>query len=276
MARNKINISRPVLFAALLTAGVILLLIPQSITMNFNFVFRKFFTPALNIGRQKEDKAVKRKMADEDFVPREQYNELWKAFNNTYAALMKAHEDNERLAKIRLSLPKPGPAFVPVGVINSSISNFKHELFVNKGSMDGLKVGQYVMCDNHNSIIGTVCETDETTSRIHLLTDVTQRIEVCIWREGRVNYISAQMAGDGKTGCKIPFISREHDVKAGDTVFAAARTGFLDVPIVIGEVSEVLIDQDKPLLWDITVIPIEDAFKLTKAVVIVSEVKKDN
>ena len=75
--------------------------------------------------------------------------------------------------------------------------------------------------------------------------------------------------------CKIPLIDHEHDVRVADTVYAAGRAGFLGVPVIVGEVSEVKPDETKPLLWDITVKPVDEFSAITDAAVIVEEVASD-
>jgi cell shape-determining protein MreC len=81
--------------------------------------------------------------------------------------------------------------------------------------------------------------------------------------------LEAQLFGDGKTGCQIRLIPRDRDVRKGDTVYAAPHPGILDVPIVIGKITDVKIDQDRPLLWSVWVEPIESATTLKQVMIIV-------
>ena len=270
MARRQINVSRGTLFVALFICGIILLVLPQNITRNFNFFFKELAN-VFSIRTYTSGKVFKRAPLTSEFVPRSEHDKLWKAYKNTHAQMMKLHEQCEKLTQFRIALPKPGPAIVLVEVIDVSITSFGHELFVNKGRLDGLKPGQYVLGKNGNNIVGTVYETTDTRAKVRLVTDANHRIEVRIWREGKTEYLSGQMVGDGKTGCKIPLISHEHDVQVADTVYAADRAGFLEVPIIVGEVCKVKPDDTEPLLWEITVKPVEDFSVITDAAVIVSK-----
>ena len=77
------------------------------------------------------------------------------------------------------------------------------------------------------------------------------------------------MDGNGKNACKVPLVSREFDIKMGDTVYASPAQGFLETPIVIGQVSYIALDQKSPTLWDITVTPVYKVNDLRDVAVIV-------
>jgi hypothetical protein len=79
------------------------------------------------------------------------------------------------------------------------------------------------------------------------------------------------MDGDGTNLAKIPLVSREYKIRAGDTVYAAARPGFLETERVIGQIAQVKPDENEPLLWDITVKPTRDVEMLTDVAVIVTD-----
>jgi cell shape-determining protein MreC len=256
MARKKINVSKGTLFLALMVVSAGVFLLPQRVTQRLNFLFIRTFSSVLNIGRSGKTDPLK-------------YNKMWTDYYNLQADYKTLHKRYEKLAQIRSGLVKPGPALVLATVINATITEFGHELFINKGESDGLNIGQYVL--GQDSIIGTVTQTSKTTARIRLITDARHNIEVRIWRQGKDRYIPGRMTGDGKGLCRIPLVSADYDVKVADIVYAAARVGFLETPRVIGRVSEVKHDQDKPLLWDITVMPVHDMAKTAEVAVIVME-----
>ena len=185
------------------------------------------------------------------------------------AALLTEHERYEKLAGIRSSLPRPGPKLALAEVMNISIGGLRRELIINKGNSDGLKAGQYVL--GGNGIVGTVSETSQATARVRLVTDTSHKIKVAIWQADRKRYIYARMDGDGTDSAKIPFISREYKIRVGDTVYAAAKPGFLESAMVIGRITEVKPDEKEPLLWDITVEPVQNVDLLTRVAVIVTD-----
>ncbi len=255
MARKKIIVSKGTLFLTLMVVSAVLFLLPQRVTQRLNLLFRTF-SPVRNIGRGGKTDPLEN-------------NKIWTDYRNLQADFKELHKRYEKLAQIRSGLPKPGPALVLATVINATINEFCHELFINKGESDGLNIDQYVL--GRDSIIGTVTQTSETTARIRLITDARHSIEVRICREGKDRYIPGRMTGDGKGLCRIPLVSADYDVRVADTVYAAARVGFLETPRVIGRVSEVKHNLDKPLLWDITVMPVHNMAKTEDVAVIVME-----
>jgi rod shape-determining protein MreC len=265
MARKRPKVSRSTLFAGLLIGGLGLLLLPQSVTKNLNFLFVSFFNPVLSIGRNTEPPIFK--PASADFVTRSEYNRLQAAYDNLRAALITEHKRYEELAGLRSSLPKPGPKLALGEVMNVSAGGLRRELIINKGELDGLKAGQYVL--GGNGIVGTVSETSQATARVRLVTDAGSKLKVAVWQGDRKKYIYARMDGNGTNSAKIPFISREYKITDGDTVYAAAVPGFLETPVVVGRITEVKPDEKEPLLWDIAVEPVQNVELLRRVAAIV-------
>ena len=114
-----------------------------------------------------------------------------------------------------------------------------------------------------------ILECSERYAKMRVLTDSQQSIEIRIVNEIEERDTPGLMVGDGKTACKIKMIKREKKIQSGDVVFAAARPGYLNIPVVVGEVSEVVPDDEEPLLWDITVHPAADMTRLNDVAVIV-------
>jgi cell shape-determining protein MreC len=145
----------------------------------------------------------------------------------------------------------------------------RHELIIGRGSDHGLAPGQFVLSEKGDSVIGILQEVSSRLSRVRLLTDSAVTIEVRIRREGAdVEYVG-RMSGDGKNGCRIPFLSRDYDIRQGDVVYAAPQPGLLESPLVAGRCVRVQPDQEHPLLWAIDVQPIDDAYKQKAVAVIV-------
>lgn len=271
MARKKKPLSKSTIFTTLIIAAVVLLLLPQQATKSLNFLFEGMFNPILSIGRPTKEEVFRMPESEEDIVSRNEHDKLWVAYNNLRSDFRKLHEKYEKLAKIRSGLPKSGAAIVLAEVINSSISGKRQELVINKGEIDGLKEGQYVLTPGQHSIIGTISEISKVKARVRLMTDAKHNIKVLVWSEKMQKYLQGQMVGDGKDSGKIPLISREYQISEGDTVYATAEKGFLETPRVIGEVSEVKRDMDSPLLWDITVRPVQSGLGHEDVAIIVEE-----
>ena len=270
MAGRHFHLSNGALFLLLLSVGFALLLLPRRHTQTINFFFTETFQPLLGIGRHFTLENAAMPGLDEQFVSRDEHNTLWKNYNNLRAQLLKLQEQTEMLSRIRSDLPRFYSGLVPADVTGTG-AGLTHELLINRGASDAVRAGQYVMSPGHNSIIGVVRETSDQMARVRLLTDANQSIEIRIRRGGTDLDIGALMFGNGKRGGTVSMVEREKDVRVGDAVYAAARSGLLDIAMIIGEVSDVQADEESPLLWKIAVQPADNAFALTTVAVIVPE-----
>lgn len=287
MAQRHFNMSRGTLFIAFLIVGILMQLIPQKHTKRMNRAFLMFFNPVLNIPGTKIPRLISRSASpsSEDFIGKDEHDELWNAYKNSQAALLELQKRYETIAKIRTGLPEPGAAMVLAQVSTQSINGYGHELIINRGSTDGLKPGQYVIGPNVTSpdkcsLVGSLSEVSSKTATVRLLTDLKSTISITVRRGDKDSTISRQMDGNGINACKVPLVSREFDIKNGDTVYASAVQGLLETPIVIGQVSYIAVDQKSPTLWDITVTPVYKVNDLKDVAVIVmipkDQPKKDD
>jgi len=275
MAARKFHLSNASLLTSFFIFAVVLQFMPRKYTSPVNNMFFDLFNPVLKIGRDVQMDAMRLPAGQQDAVSRADYEKLWKVYKNMHAQLLKLHGDYERLAKMRTALPQFFSGIVQAHV-TSTPSSFSHEIIINKGSDAYVRPGQYVLSAQQNSVIGVVRETAEQMARVRLLTDANQGIEVRIRREGSDKDIGGMMFGTGKVVCKVSMIEREQDVRAGDTVYAAPQPGKLDIPIVIGEVIDVQTDELHPLLWDITVQPVEDMSRIDMVAIIVTDLSPLN
>lgn len=269
MKRRHFQFSNGALFLLLLSIGFVLLILPRSLTQRVNFLFAETFDPLLRLGRRFPENALMPSPHDQ-FVSRQEHNTLWKNYKNLHAQLTKLQEEYNTIARIRSSLPRFYSGLVAADIAGLTMG-LKHEILINKGTNDGVRNGCYVMSPDHNSIIGVVRETSDSMSRVRLLTDANQQIEVRIRRDGTTVDIPAMMTGNGKDGCIISLVEREKDVRPGDAVYAAPRPGLLDTPVIIGQVTSVMPDEESPLLWKIFVQPTEIPATLKTVAVVVPE-----
>lgn len=268
MAGRHFQLSNGSLFTTWLIAGIVIILLPQSISSKVWDAFRHTFNPILQIDQNIREEGLSRPLNPDQTVTDQQYTELWKDHNNLKATLRELHEEYNKLAGIRSQLPQAYGALVPADVVGT-LSGLQHVLVINKGLEDGIQTGQYVLSAKKNCVVGVVLETAERNAKVRVLTDSNQGIEVRIVNEAKGRDISGLMFGNDKSACKIGMIKQERKIEAGDVVYASAVPGCLNVPVVIGEISQVVRDEAVPLLWDITVEPAEDMTRLEEVAVIV-------
>jgi cell shape-determining protein MreC len=150
-------------------------------------------------------------------------------------------------------LPLEGARLVPAQVIRASTGGSQSGFIINRGISDGIAKGQ------------TICDVGGREAHVRLFTHPASRIEVVIARLD----IDRVMAGNAGNSAKIPMVPVEHKIKVGDNVFARSKPGLLDAPIIIGRVAECKKDDQKPLLWDITIKPACDIERLENVAVII-------
>lgn len=269
MAGRHFHLSNGSLFFTWLIAGIVVLILPSRITSKVWDVFRNTFNPILKIGRH-VDEYPSMPLNPGEAVTHEQYQELWKDYNNLKATLRTLHEDYNKLAAIRSELPRAFGGLAIAQVVGP-LSNYRHDVVINKGTTEGIKPGQYVLSTEKNCIVGIIRNSSERNAEMRALTDSEQGIEIRIVNEAQSRNIPGMMFGNGKSACKIRMIRRETKVEVGDVVYAASRPGYLNIPIVIGEVVEVQPDDEHPLLWDVTVQPAEKMTQMDDVAVIIIE-----
>ncbi|MEN6308007.1 MAG: rod shape-determining protein MreC [Anaerohalosphaeraceae bacterium] len=268
MAFRNIHAPRGSLFIGLLILSILILVIPHSLTKRLNFAFRSLFSPVLEIGRKLSIDPIRMAQNPELVVEKTQYNQLWKNFKNLEAKMAEVERENLFLGRVRKQYGL-GESGLLLARVSTLLLTARHEAIINQGTQASVQAGQIVLSAGKNSVIGTVKDVSEKMARVALITDSTHGIEVRIRRDGTRMDIPAQMFGDGKSGCRIGFIPKDIDVRVGDTVYAATQGGKLDVPVVIGEVLQVVASDQDPLIWDIRVRPIETLTSLKEVVVII-------
>ncbi len=273
MAGRNIHFSNANIFFSFLVAGIVLFFVPNHLTSKASLIFHETFRPILQIGRDDRTDTKRSHPDSKDVFTRDEYTQLWKSRNNLRAQLLILHEEYERMANIRSGLPQLSAEGLVLARITGTGSNYNRELVIDKGSEAFVRTGQLVLSEQNDAIIGTVSEVSETAAKVRLITDTMQTIKVHIRRDGTDTDIRAMMIGNGTDTCSISMIDRERDIRQGDTVYAAAVPGKLNVPLVVGEIISVRPDDQHPLLWKITVRPAEDMSHLNNVAVIVADEK---
>jgi len=249
------------LFTWFMLGGFIFLFAPQKLTDRFQLGFAHLFGRPLNIGRE-ISLATRARMAT-DTVSRTEYNQLLNHLANINEQLNEAYNKIEILSKIRLKPDYERMSFVPGDIITAP-DVARTELIINRGKIDGLATDQFVIADN--SIIGRISAVSPRTAQVRLFTDLASKIPIKI---ARLN-VDKVMQGTGNNTARIPLLSTKHQVGKGDEVLAFKQPGFLDVPMIIGRVTECKRDEQNPMVWDVTVEPVCDIKELKTITVIVS------
>jgi len=243
-------------------AGLILLFAPQNLTSKFQFAFARIFSWPLRVGRSFSLSAT------HSSLPNVSGN---KAYNNHIANLEKWLDRERRkveyLSGLRQHYPLKNAKLMYANVTTASGSS-QSDFFINCGTKHGLAKGQFVLADN--SIIGTIYEVSSHSAQVKLITNPQSQMAVEI---DRLN-VRRVMRGNGNKSAKIEMVAAKHEIKTGSKVYAAPKVGFLDDPIIVGEIMRCRRDDENPSLWDITVEPVCDIETLYHVAVIIMNPQK--
>ncbi len=258
MAKNQTRCSNRMAFTLLLLTGLIFLLSPQNLTNKFQLAFARIFRWPLSIGRNFSLAARTHQPANQ-MLKRSQM-QYQNHIDNLQEQLRQERLKVQKLSGTRERLPLEGANLV-VAAVSMAPEGMKKELIINRGSVDGLAVGQFVLGDN--SIIAIVSDISSRTARVRLFTDPESKIAVTV---GTSN-IERIMQGNGDNSAVISMLKNR--AKTGTAVFARKKPGFLDAPMIIGKVAQSERNKESPLLWDITIEPACDIEALNDVAVIV-------
>jgi rod shape-determining protein MreC len=249
--------------------GFALLFAPQSLTARFQLAFAHIFRRPLSIGRNVAI-AVREPLSAREAVSRNQYDRLRNHLSNTAQWLHHERQKVETLSGLRDRTVWEGVSFVVADVITASIRGPHNGLIINRGRNDGLAKGQFVLADY--CVIGMVSGVNSRTAQVMLVTDVGSRVPIKIEESDAATI----MQGYGDNSAKVDLLSRKHVVKIGDVIHAQKKPGLLDIPMVVGVVSECRVDGENPLLWDIVVKPACEIDELKDVAVIVANPREQD
>jgi rod shape-determining protein MreC len=122
-------------------------------------------------------------------------------------------------------------------LIGISPDPVRHQLVLNKGSNDGVFVGQPLI--DAGGLMGQVVEVSAGNSRALLITDVTHSIPVQVNRNG----VRAIAEGTGALGTlEIHHVSATTDIREGDLLVSSGLGGRFPVGYPVAVVSAVELD----------------------------------
>ncbi len=267
MARKQTRVSRRMLFTWLMLVGLILLFAPAGLTNKFPLAFAYVFRWPLTMSR-----SIILSAPTEQSLPNAP-TRTEDQYKNHIENLEKLLEEQQKKFNSLYGLYNgsvgEGRDFALAGVIMYKIVGPRNELLIDCRNEAGLIKGHYILADN--SVIGTITDVSSHTARVRLFTDTASEIAVQI---GNLD-VKRVMKGAGDNTAKIQHVPVEKNkVSIGDNVFACKKPGFIDSPMIIGQVTECKRDENDPLLWDITVRPRCQLDKIENVAVIIMNPQK--
>jgi rod shape-determining protein MreC len=115
---------------------------------------------------------------------------------------------------------------------------FNNIFIVNKGSLDGVKVGDPVI--KNNVLVGKIIEVNFKSSQAILLTNINSRVPV---RIGIMKY-NAILNGHAseKNNLTLTFLPKEYSFVGGEIIYTTSIDGIMPEGLIIGEIK---LDENK-------------------------------
>jgi len=154
--------------------------------------------------------------------------------------LNQIEQDNFRLRKLLELKSISKDNRVNSAVISRNISSWWKQLILNKGSREGISVGDAVV--GPGGLIGIIEDSSYLTSSVKLLTAIDSKVGV--WTQ-RTN-IHGLLIGRGNDNPQLVFYMKDIDIKVGDFVLSSPASTLLPPNIPIG-IIESVDDQSKPV-----------------------------
>ena len=150
------------------------------------------------------------------------------------SVLKEAQHENEILKKeLGFANTKGDLKLIPANITGRSISGFLRTIVIDRGTKDGLKVGQGVI--SQGFLVGTIKEAYENSSEVTLITNYNSLVPV-ILQDSR----STGLLRGGLKGLTVEEIPLNIKVQTGEDVVTSGLGGDIAPGIAIGKVGEVV------------------------------------
>ena len=153
--------------------------------------------------------------------------------------------------------------FLPAAVVLRDPAPGRETLLINRGSDDGIAVGQPVLGAGA-TLVGTIVEVAPSRARVRLLNDRDAAVAALV----QSSRTPGSLVGDGE-GLHLEFVSVDSPVAVGDIIVSSSLGGLLPSGLPIGRVTNVRAP-DQELFGTIEVAPLADYRRLELLLVMTS------
>jgi len=129
---------------------------------------------------------------------------------------------------------------------------FTHQLLIDKGSINGVYLGQPVI--NEQGVVGQVSQVGSTTSRVILIVDASHGIPVRVQRNDAIAVVHGSGAWDK---LNVPFVQSNADIREGDLLVTSGLGGRFPAGYPVAKISRFEY-QEGELYATVTASPVAD------------------
>lgn len=145
--------------------------------------------------------------------------------------------ENNRLKKLLNFKMKTDHKTVSAQVIGRDPSNWTSIIFIDKGSLDGIK--KYMAVNTDKGLVGRVIEVGLNSAKVMFITDPDSRIGVLIQRTRH----DGLLYGTLRRQCQVVYMALDADVWPGDLVVSSGLGTSVPKGLLVGVVEDVFIDK---------------------------------
>lgn len=162
-----------------------------------------------------------------------------KTKNRDVSELTSENERLKELLDLKSSLNYETKAAL---VISYEPNNWYDTIVVNKGSNDGVEVGDAVICQN--GAVGKVTDTGIGWSKISSLLNDENAVGVRIIRTGELAVVEGDLELSKEQFCKMSFFDKGIDMMMGDILETTGGAGIYPPNVIVGTVAKIQADDD--------------------------------
>ncbi|MBQ3053753.1 MAG: rod shape-determining protein MreC [Clostridia bacterium] len=122
-------------------------------------------------------------------------------------------------------------------VVGRSFSSWNTTFILNKGTNDGIDVGNIVM--NNNGLVGNITMAGNNWAQVTTLLDKDSSVSAVITRSGAVGIVEGDINESDDNMCLLNYTSKNADINSGDTVESSGLGMVFPKGLIIGKVQDI-------------------------------------
>lgn len=173
--------------------------------------------------------------------------ELKRELAQLEAAVRQAEYDRDENALLRellqLTEQRRDLSFTSALIVERDASNWASLLTVNKGSLDGIEMGDCAI-DAYGNLVGIITEVGLNWSTVRTVLDSETSIGARVFRSGLNAVAQGDFALMSEERLALGYLGTESDVMSGDLIVTSGLGEYLPSSLVIGYVEELRSSDD--------------------------------
>ena len=176
----------------------------------------------------------------------------------------KLESENKRLYELMDSKPKTNDEYIFADIISTSNILDKHQILINRGSKDGIKLGSSIV--DSNGIIGHVIRDQIFASEVLLISDLEHAIPIEIVRTG----LRSIAVGTGNHArLKINMLPVNSDIQKEDILITSGLGGRYPEGFPVGTVKNIKSNSGESFL-EVEILPFANLKTINEVWIIIT------